>query len=213
MVVALVAVASVVLLVQDRATPTATPHAVFIGDSYTHGTGASSPELRWSTLVAKDRGWNEINLANGGTGYLTTAGLNGCGKASCPAYLDVVPQAVADRPDIVVVAGGQNDFTAYAAQPEPVVAAIDRTYRTLRADLPDAEIIAVGPSTAGAVNPTVRAMDEAVRAAAAAVDARYISLIDPEPVIQPDMVVADRAHVNDAGHAAIAGRVIAGLAR
>ncbi len=209
----LVVVASIVVLLQGRTAPGATPRAVFIGDSYTHGTGATSPVYRWSTLVAQERGWAEINLANGGTGYLTTAGLNGCGRASCPAYPDVVAQAVADRPDIVVVAGGQNDFTAYAAQPDQVVAAIDRTYRALRDRLPDAEIVAVGPSTAGGVNATVRSMDEVVRAAAASVDARYISLIDPEPVIRPEMVVADRAHVNDAGHAAIAERVIAGLAR
>ncbi|KUG61057.1 hypothetical protein AVL61_07775 [Kocuria rosea subsp. polaris] len=55
-------------------------------------------------------------------------------------------------------------------------------------------------------------MDAAVQRAAAAVDATYISLIDP-PVVKSHMVLEDRGHVGEDGHAAIAERVVSGLRR
>jgi hypothetical protein len=50
-----------------------------------------------------------------------------------------------------------------------------------------------------------------VRDAALAVGADYVSLIAPTPVLTEDMFIADRAHVGDAGHAAIADRVVSVL--
>jgi len=184
---------------------------VFIGDSYTQGTGASAPGLKWTSLVSAERGWQETNLGFGGTGYLTAAGSKGCGRATCPNYQDVVDRAVAAEPDLVVVSGGQNDFKAFEADPKRVVRAIDRTYAELRRGLPDARLIAVGPSTPGRVNHTVTTVDAAVEKAAKANGVTYISLIRPSSVITPDMVLDDRVHVNDDGHRAIADRVLSAL--
>ena len=50
-----------------------------------------------------------------------------------------------------------------------------------------------------------------VQAAAAAIDATFVQLIDP-PVLSADLLAADGAHPNDEGHAAIAERVAAGIA-
>lgn len=183
------------------------PRAVFIGDSYTQGTGASDKETtRWTSLVAANKGWEQINLGRGGTGYVTTSGVNGCGKEYCPSYPEMIAEAVAAQPDLVVVAGGQNDLRAMADTPDVVIAGINTTYSSLRAALPGARIIAVGPSTASTVNNTVIALDEAVKAAAAANGAEYISLLDPA-VLTPEMIAPDGSHANDAGHAAIAARV------
>lgn len=207
---AVLVVASVVGLLTYS--PVGTRSAVFVGDSYTHGTGASDQSRRWTSLVAASQGWQETNLGLGGTGYLSTATKNGCGQTYCASYREVAARAVQLKPDIVVVAGGQNDFTAFGRDPAAVSAAIDETFATLRRGLPKAEIIAVGPSTPGGVSGSVVALDAAVRTAATSVDATYVSLITPDSVIRPEMVVADGAHVDDAGHRAIADRVIRGLA-
>ena len=215
LVIVLVAAASIVGLNTSRPAPTGSDdlgdRAVFIGDSYTRGTGASSPALRWTSLVAVARGWQEQNLGLGGTGYLTTAGVKGCGQASCPSYPDVVDEAVAAEPEIVVVGGGQNDFRAFESDPQAVVDAVDETYARLRRGLPEAQLIAVGPSTPGRVTGTVKAMDAAVQKAAEANRVTYVSLIRPEPVLSRDMVIADGVHVDDAGHRAIADRVLSVL--
>lgn len=184
--------------------------AVFIGDSYTFGVGATSPERRWTTLVSRAEGWQEDNRGLGGTGYLATSGPNGCGRPFCESYSTVIEQAAGDAPGIVVIAGGQNDFVRYATDRQQVVDAIQLTYRTARRVMPDATIVAVGPSTTGPVDDLVKAFDAAVQDAAKAVDARYISLIDPA-VLDPTMVLPDRAHVGDVGHQAIAQRVIGTL--
>ena len=64
-----IAAASIVGLATTRSAPVGADdlgdRAVFIGDSYTRGTGASSPALRWTSLVAAARGWQEQNLGLG----------------------------------------------------------------------------------------------------------------------------------------------------
>jgi lysophospholipase L1-like esterase len=213
--IVLVAAASIFGLRSPRAAPERPAdfgqRAVFIGDSYTHGTGASSPGLRWTSLVAAQRGWQETNLGLGGTGYLATSGVQGCGRPTCPNYGQVVDQAVAAEPDVVVVAGGQNDFPTFEAHPQRVVEAVGRTFADLRDELPGARVIVVGPSTSGQVNETVRAFDAAVESAAQAHGVTYISLMRPTPAILPGMVLEDGAHVNDEGHRAIADRVLDAL--
>ncbi|MCU1445188.1 SGNH/GDSL hydrolase family protein [Cryobacterium sp.] len=184
--------------------------AVFLGDSYTQGWGASEPSRRWSALVAEEAGWVEVNQGQGGTGFVTTSGLGGCGLAYCPTYLERVPDVVAAQPDIVVIAGGQNDLAALAADPDAVRAAVTETYDLIREGLPQARIIAVGPSTAQPGNELIVELDEWVQETAASVGADYVSLIDPV-VIEPGMVTVDGVHVNDEGHRAIAERVLSGI--
>lgn len=183
------------------------PTAAFLGDSYTHGTGASTPALRWSSLVADAKGWTEANAGLGGTGYATTSSVNGCGKDYCPTYLERVGEIVASSPSVVVVSGGQNDRTLLSSDPEAVKAAVDATYSSLRAGLPDAEIVAVGPSAPGTAPASLIEFDGWVHTAADAVGATYVSLIDP-PVIVPEMVLPDGGHVDDSGHRAIADRIM-----
>lgn len=198
---------------QPRPTASGTPVAVFIGDSYTAGFGASGPKLSWASMVAEDEGWKAVNLGRGGTGYLTTSGLNGCGKDYCPNYQEMVADAVKAGPDVVIVAGGQNDFTAFSQDPAAVRAAIQATFTALRKGLPDARIVAVGPSipAATAAGPTAMSFETAVKEASAQVGGSHISLLDP-PVFTDAMILPDGAHVDDAGHAAIANRVEEALA-
>lgn len=193
-------------------TPAGTDVAVFLGDSYTQGFGASAPTTKWSTLVANDAGWTEVNQGQGGTGYVTTAGVASCGQELCPTYPDRVADVIAASPDIVVIAGGQNDRWALGADPEFVHAAVNETFRLIREGLPNARLIAVGPSTAEPATAMLTELDGWVQAAAGRVDAEYVSLLDPV-VIRDEMVVADGVHVNDAGHRAIADRVLATVLR
>src|SRR5215218_5209230 len=98
--------------------------AVFIGDSYTQGSG------KWPELVSKAQGWRQVNLGRGGTGYqarLTgAAARKGCGLNDCPSFAEMAAVAVKRRPDVVVVAGGRNDRGVH------IDAAVHETVTTLR---------------------------------------------------------------------------------
>lgn len=186
------------------------PVAVFIGDSYSVGVGATENSKRWTTLLSAAEGWQEVNIARGGTGYLTTAGLAGCGRQFCGNYQASVKEAIENRPDIAVVAGGQND---QLQDPVAERGAIAKVYQTLRAGLPDAQIIAVGPSSPDAKpGRNIVAIDADVEAAAREAGALYVSLLNP-PVVQSNMVLADKTHVDNAGHAAIEQRVAAAITK
>lgn len=219
-VLVVLAIAAVVLaslaLIPEGSTASAEPrskirvtgitNAVFIGDSYTQGIGASGPGRRWVSLVSVKEGWEPQNLGRSGTGYLATGSPSECGQVKCPNYVAMVPLAVAVHPDFVFVSGGQSDFETFLKDPASVITAIDATYSSLRAGLPDTPIYAIGPSATGAVTKQILEFDTAVNAAAKRVGATYVSLLQPN-IIKPTFVAADRAHVNDAGHAAIAARV------
>jgi lysophospholipase L1-like esterase len=186
--------------------PTTYPNAAFIGDSYTLGQGASVPQRRWTTLVSQKLGWTEHNFGRGATGYLRPSPWG-------PNYMGMLDEVVASDPDIVVVAGGQNDKQVFLSDSGPVSAAITATYNTLRARLPNARIIAIGPSVPGDITPFVIELDSDVQIAARAVGAEYVSLIAPTAVLQPDMLSsAFPGHPNDVGYAAIADRITSILA-
>lgn len=186
------------------------PVAVFLGDSYTQGTGASKPAAQWTSLVSANEGWREENLGRGGTGFLATSTFQGCGLEFCPNYGAMIPDAVFTQPSVLVISGGQNDFNTFVTSRQSVVEAINSTYAAARAAFPDLRIICVGPSTPNDVDPDFIAFDQTVHNAATSVGADYVSLIAP-PVIEKSMVLFDGGHVDDAGHAAIAERVIAGI--
>jgi lysophospholipase L1-like esterase len=184
---------------EDRAKP---PVALFVGDSYTVGQRASSSAKRWSTVVAREMGWTERNVADGGTGFVS--------RHPDQDRLSYAEQLRSVRPrgiDIVVIAGGQNDFQELRETPEEVFHAVARTYVLAAQRFPDAQIVAVGPSTPWDIGLEARALDSAVRAAAEKHGATYVSLLDPD-VVRDQYVDADGTHVNDEGYAAIARRVV-----
>lgn len=190
----------------------APPIAAFVGDSYTAGVGASRNDERWSSVLSDAMGWREVNLAQGGTGYVTTAGIKGCGREVCGDYTTQADKLVGQNPDVIVVAGGQNDVPAFSRDPRGVTKKINALYSGLRSSHPQARIIAVGPSTPADRTASINGIDAAVRDSAKAVDAEYVSLLEPD-VIKREFVLSDGAQVNDQGHAAIAQRVETALSQ
>lgn len=179
------------------------PVALFVGDSYTVGERASSAANRWSTLVARELGWTERNVADGGTGFVSR--YPDKDRLSYEEQLRSV--TVPAQVDVVVIAGGQNDFDELRAEPTAVFDAVAEAYALAVQRFPDARIIAVGPSTPWEVGLEARALDSAVRAAAQRYGATYVSLIDPN-VVRGSQLDADGVHVGDDGYAAIAHRVV-----
>ena len=188
------------------------PIAVFLGDSYTAGTGASAATTRWSATFAAQRGWLELDLARGGTGYLATSGLNGCGLPTCPSIPDMATWAVAANPDVVVVAGGRNDLTLMSQNPAAEQTAITTTLARLRAGLPSATIILVSPFWDASAPPSSLATIAGwEKAAATTYGAVYVDGAAQWLVGHPEWITSDNVHPNDLGHAQLAARLQAAL--
>lgn len=188
------------------------PVVVYLGDSMVAGGMATSTLKRWSSLVAAHEGWLENNMSRGGTGYVKTSNASGCGLAYCPSIPEMAAEAVAARPEVVVVSAGRNDQAIMGSNPASVHTAIDAAFATLRAGLPGARIIALGPmyddASPGAA---LLQIDTWVKEAAAAHGATYVSGVPTWLVGHPEWIAGDGVHQNDAGHAEDARRLIAAI--
>jgi lysophospholipase L1-like esterase len=180
----------------------------FVGDSFTAGAGSTDPSLRWVTRTASAMKWDEVNLGLGGTGYNSTATAEACGLAYCETYGERIDDVVAANPSIVVVAGGLNDQFSKAAA---ITEAVGDFYAELRAQLPEAQIVAISPVWRdGNPPPIIADIQTAVRTSATANGAEYLDIGQPL-ADRTNVLASDGAHPNDAGHGLIADATVAAL--
>jgi lysophospholipase L1-like esterase len=191
----------------DERSPGA-PVAAFYGDSYTRGTGASTQEARWSTIVCETRRWNEFNPSIDGLGYVNNREF---------LTSDLVDQIVdlEPAPDIVFVTMGLNDTFSMPARSDEIRAAIDDDLQRFRSEIPDARLIVVEPFWYQDERPqSLEQLIGWVEEAAARVGADYIEgashWLEGH---EDDWMSVDGIHPNDEGYAQIAERMLDELDR
>ncbi|SDO31216.1 Lysophospholipase L1 [Microbacterium sp. ru370.1] len=195
----------------DTTAPADGPVVSFYGHSYTRGTGASSSERRWSTIVSAERGWQEINRSENGLGFVNR-------RDSMLGGLDDIPALViADDPDIVFVTMGLNDNFSYDTRADDIHTRIDSDLERLRDGLPEARIVVVEPFWYTDDRPaSVDVIAGWVDDAAARIGADHISgashwLDGHYATAQVSWMAADGLHPNDIGYAVMAERMDAAL--
>lgn len=150
------------------------------------------------SLVFDQYGWSPDGVfAQGGTGY-TNPGQVADNETDYP---DRVPEVVAYAPDVVLVQGSTND-----GDPEDTARAATATLNALRAALPNAAIIVIGP-TQNPVASTTLAVDQALGQAAQQAGVAFTDAwqwLDPA---DPSLWSEDNVHPSNAGHQALADRV------
>jgi lysophospholipase L1-like esterase len=186
----------------------------FYGDSYTRGTGASSPERRWSSIVAAERGWWEFNPSVDGLGFVNhrEPGPEGQGAAG----VDVVDQIVEHEPapDLVIVTMGLNDNFSMPSRADDIEAAIGADLERLGRELPEARLVVVEPFWYTDERPdSVEQIIGWVEAAADEVGAEYIAGASHWLEAHPEWMATDGIHPNDEGYAELARRMDAELER
>lgn len=113
-------------------------HTAFLGDSYTFGIGATQPTDGYAYLVSKAEGWTSRVVGLPGSGYVRVAIRD---DKNIAAGLSSV---IAAHPQVVIVASGHNDAMPHVAYKQTEAAAL-RDLGELRAALPEAKIVVVGP--------------------------------------------------------------------
>jgi acyl-CoA thioesterase-1 len=178
--------------------------AMFIGDSYAVGAGVENLSGRWTTIVSRDAGWLEDNVAMGGTGYVSTAGKSGCGLDYCASYEGVLNEVAGTvRPDIVVISGGRNDLNKLANFRERT----NHFFSSLRESFPHSALYVISPIwDDDPPPPELNQVQRDIRDAAEAVGAVYLDIGEPLEG-RPSYISEDGIHPNKDGYAAIAGAV------
>jgi len=181
--------------------------AVFLGDSYTTGwNGAGLGSRGWPRIVSRARGWQTVNLAVAGTGFINPGWTN-------QPVSSRVAEAIRQKPDVVFIAAGHNDSRWSVSA---TAAAADRVIARLHSALPNALLVIVAPIWPTGSPPTrCLALRDHLRRTAASVGAVFIDPLGErwfagsnERFIGPDGI-----HPTDAGHRHIATLVLADLAK
>lgn len=183
--------------------PDDAPVVAFYGDSYTAGTGASDPSLRWSTRIAAERGWREVNPSVNGLGFVTNRDAQ---------RGDLVTQIIDVEPDVVIVTMGLNDVFSFDAASAAIERQISRDLTRLREELPDARLVVVEPFWYTAERPeALETIIGWVERAAADVGADHIGGASRWIQGRAGEMAADGLHPNDAGYDLITTRMDAAL--
>ncbi|MEU8034218.1 SGNH/GDSL hydrolase family protein [Streptomyces sp. NPDC049099] len=153
----------------------------------------------WPALVAARLGLTLTLDGEGGTGY-TTAGP----QPGRRAYPQRVDDAVAAAPDVVIVEGSRNDLDPTRSK----AAAVD-TLRRLRAGLPHARILVIGPIYSDPQPVASRPVDDAVAAVADEVPLPYVSAVRRAWFTGSahQFIGSDGVHPTDAGHVYLADQI------
>ncbi len=176
-----------------------TPRVAFLGDSFTHGGGASSEPHRWSSRVAAAQGWTELNFAVGGSSFAFPGTSGGPGAASFTGH---VPQVAGAAPDLVIVATAGN----HASRTDQHH--VDGTFRALREALPHTPVVALAPfHRRGADQAVMDRLDGQVRRAVADTGGCVLDYGSPLATVGEDHF-DDAIHPNDTGYAVLAGAVL-----
>ncbi|HOY80913.1 MAG TPA: SGNH/GDSL hydrolase family protein [Rhodoglobus sp.] len=182
------------------------PRVAFYGDSYTLGTGASDPSLRWSSIICAERGWQEFNPSVNGLGFVNNRATDGEG--------DLPALVIANDPSIVFITMGLNDNFSYDRAANQIRLRITEDFTRLATALPDARFIVVEPFWYTDRRPeSVEVIIGWVRDAAAAIGADYIPGASHWIEGHPEWMASDGLHPNDAGYAAMAARMDAELTK
>ena len=168
------------------------PLVAFYGDSYTLGTGASSPDVRWSTRLAEDRGWREYNPSVNGLGFVNNRDTRGA---------DLPGDIIDSQPDIVVITMGLNDAFSFDARGTEIRDRIADDFDRLTGALPDARFVVVEPFWYTAERTDgLETIIGWVKDAAERIDADYIPGASSWIQGRDGEMAKDGLHPNDAGY-------------
>lgn len=180
------------------------PTAAFIGDSFTVGAKAGSPEANYANVVCKIKKWVCILNGEGSTGFVNPGGHKD-GKDIYSKRIPKVLQGV--LPSVVVVQGGINDPGTETVQP-----AVQDMIVKLKKELPDAKIVIVGPIQPPRRSPQVIELNrQAMKAAAAAENVQFVDPIGERWLTDPSLISDDGIHPNTDGYRIFAERLAADI--
>ncbi|MEV0622905.1 SGNH/GDSL hydrolase family protein [Nonomuraea sp. NPDC050404] len=178
------------------------PVMMFVGDSFTVGSG---PVPRWESYASQTArllGWQPIIAGAGGTGYCNEGRAGRTFQRSFEVELAWRP-----APDVLVISGGHNDRRW---SPVQVRQAAEGLLAKVRAHWPGTRTVMIGPIWLGEAPSRAYGVRDALAEAA---KAGKVPFFDPMRERWPQgAILPDGVHPTLAGHESIAGWLAARLA-
>ncbi|RFA12893.1 hypothetical protein B7R22_14710 [Subtercola boreus] len=169
---------------QLRGAAATAPVVVAIGDSIMSGHGLDDPAQSWPQLLAARNGWQLTNLADDGTGFVQPGDNE-------DTFQDQAAIAVQLDPSIVIIAASNNDLGVDSSE---LADQTNSTLRSLRAALPEAQIIALSAFWGDETPPDeLQEATDDIHAAADTVGATFVDIGQPLAG-QPDLMQDDDVH-------------------
>jgi lysophospholipase L1-like esterase len=189
-------------------TPLDAPQVLFFGSSTTAGSGASSPDRRFTSLLARRAGWREINEGLPGS---TLTDVPGRSALSAEVRVRAIA-ASGIQPAVVVVMYGANDAISGVPLGEPGAPGTFRhaaaaVLRGLRAAFPRATLVVCTPQPGRRLQPSRAPYDAALADEARAIGAVLLRGDGAFAAEALPRYAADAIHLNDAGHAVLAAHL------
>ncbi|TYB69942.1 SGNH/GDSL hydrolase family protein [Nonomuraea sp. PA05] len=179
-----------------------TPVMMFVGDSFTVGSGPVPPWQTYASQTARMLGWQPIIAGAGGTGFCNEGRAGRTFQRSFEVELAWRP-----APDLLVISGGHNDRRW---SPERVRGAVASLLSEVRAHWPETRTVVVGPIWMGEPPDKAYGVRDAVAEAARA---GKVSFLDPMRKSWPEgAILPDGVHPTLAGHEGLATWLAAELA-
>ncbi|MFI6899673.1 SGNH/GDSL hydrolase family protein [Nonomuraea sp. NPDC050394] len=181
------------------------PVLMFVGDSFTVGSG---PVPTWSSYAAETArllGWQPVIAGAGGTGYINKGRVGRSFQDSFDAELSWRP-----APDLLVISGGHND----RRWPVPGVRRAAATLLwTARARWPETRVVMVGPIWLADAPPKAYAVRDALAEVAAREGVTFLDPLKQRWVTgrRSEVLLPDGVHPTFAGHARLARWLSAAL--
>jgi lysophospholipase L1-like esterase len=188
------------------------PSVLFVGDSFTAGTGVQNEVDAYPALVARGARWNVHVDAQGATGFIADG--KGTGNGDTSRLIDRLAEDGRQFPvvDLLIIDAGRNDL-GYPT--EEIAAAMSEYLAKARRQWPEAKIVQILPAfLMSRPYDTYPDLLGRINSSLAAVDG---TLIDPfaegwyTDVNVDSLVVSDKVHPNWLGSAHIADRLLASL--
>lgn len=169
------------------------PFVMIQGDSFVEGTGASAGDRGFAEWLGVFMDWPDLwRCGSGSTGYIA----DGTRVALIDRYANDV---IAQNPNIVILALGINDMTAYAADPAAFETAVETIWDAILAHSSVYRLIIIGPWPNGGgvgVTQALIDMDELLADLAGERGLQYISPVSAGLTFTR----ADSTHPDSAGH-------------
>lgn len=177
----------------------------FLGDSWTAGSAAPGQDQAYFAVASRALGATYETFPGSGTGYVAANPVSGDGP-----FITRVPALVESAPDVVVVQGSTNDYQAGSEQ--EIYDAASEVFASIRQQLPDAQVFALGLIRAPESPDDADARSiAAVSAAAEAHGVTYINGNEPEQWLTIPEDFFDGYHPNAEGHAKLGNQLGATL--
>lgn len=192
------------------------PVVMFLGDSYTAGTGSVQPERTYAGDLARKLGWQAIIGGWPGTGFLARGRV---GKNFARLFADQF--AWRPAPDMMIIAGGHNDAT----RRYPLNGLSDAVWQLIsgvKERWPGVPIVLVGPMWGGTPTKQALAVRDVMRSVAEQLQVPFIDPLEEKWITgdvskgtgNADLYIRrDKVHPNETGNAYFADKMLAALTR